>query len=298
MPNLNALSIDPTSTRGKILSKVNPDDFAWALPIMRTGYAGRGLVYLVVAGLSLWSLFQGGQAQGTKEAFQSMSDSAWGTFIIGAIVAGMVAYAIWRLIDCIWDLEAYGTSGKGIIARAGMLVTGLTHLGIGVLAATAMGALSSSSSGSSGKSILTRILEWPGGQWIVGIAGVLTVCAAIYYLFKAYAQTYRDTLAANHFTTHWNWLLRLGVAAQGFIVGFIGVLLVYAALQSDASEVGGLGTLFDWLNSQAFGKILVVALCLGLLAFALFCFVNAFYRVVPKAAGDDVETVSARLRRQ
>jgi hypothetical protein len=51
--------------RAEILTKINPDDFAWALPFMRAGYAGRGLVYLVVGGVSLWSVYRGGQAEGT-----------------------------------------------------------------------------------------------------------------------------------------------------------------------------------------------------------------------------------------
>lgn len=31
-------------------------DVSWPVPVMRSGYAGRGLVYLDVALLSLWSI--------------------------------------------------------------------------------------------------------------------------------------------------------------------------------------------------------------------------------------------------
>ena len=125
------------STRSEILSHNDPDDFAWAVPIMRTGYAGRGLVYLVVAGLSLWSVVSGGQAEGTKSTLQSL-DGATGFAVIFAIATGMFAYAIWRAVDSFWDLEAYGSGAKGVVARFGMLVTGLIHGAIGALAVTVL----------------------------------------------------------------------------------------------------------------------------------------------------------------
>lgn len=39
----------------------------------------------------------------------------------------------------------------------------------------------------------------------------------------------------------------------------------------------------------------MTGVCLGLLGFALFCFVNAAYRIVPKVSGPDVQTLAAKL---
>ncbi|NDW00826.1 DUF1206 domain-containing protein [Salipiger sp. PrR002] len=287
-----SLSIKPDSRRAKRLEDVNPEDFAWAIPIMRAGYSGRGLVYLVVAGVSLWSILHGGQAEGTSEAMQSLQ-GGWGTAVIVLIALGMLAYAVWRLVDCIWDLEAYGRGAKGLIARAGMLVTGGAHLGIGILAATL---LIGRSGGSSGKQMLDSVLQNPAGQIAVGIAGVLTVAAGGFYLMKAVKEKYRNHLKANHFTTHWNGALKAGLAAQGVVIGIIGMLICYAALHANASEAGGLGSAFDWLQGQVYGRVLVGLLCLGLLGFALFCFVNAAYRIIPKAADRGIESLGASLR--
>jgi hypothetical protein len=243
-------------------------------------------------------MWQGGSAQGTQSAMQTLS-GGWGTIVIAFVVAGMFAYAIWRLVDCIWDLEAYGTTPKGIVARAGMLVTGAAHAGIGVLALSAIGLQNSSSgSGSGTTSLLSTIMQMPGGVWIVGIAGALTIAAGGYYLYKAASQDYLETLAANHFTLNWNWALRAGVAAQGVIVAIIGGLIVYAALATDPSQAGGLGSVFDWLRDQPYGFVLVAALCIGLLGFSLFCFVNAAYRIIPKAADGAVTDVASSLKQK
>ena len=288
------LSIDSNSTRAKILEKVNPDDFRWAIPVMRTGYAGRALVYLVVAGFSLWSIAQGGQAEGTKGVMETLKGE--GMFVLVLIAIGMFAYAIWRLVDSIWDLEAYGTTGKGIIARGGMIVTGTVHAGIGVLALTALGATSAGEGGSGG--LLSSIMSQSWGVWLIGLAGVLTICAAVYYVHKGVTEGYRDSLMANHFTTHWNHVLKIGVLAQGAVVGIIGFLILYAAVQANPEQAGGLGAAFEWLRAQSYGSILVAALCVGLLAFAVFCFVNALYRIVPKAADGDIESLRAHSKRQ
>ena len=286
------LAIDSQSTRAKILEKVNPDDFRWAVPIMRAGYAGRALVYTVVAGFSLWSIASGGEAEGTQSVMERLSGDGW--FVVVLIALGMACYAAWRLIDCIWDLEAYGTDGKGLIARAGMLVTGLVHLGIGILALTTLGASSGGSGGTQG--VIGKIMATPGGIWAIGVAGVLTMCAAVYYVHKAVTEGYREDLAANHFTRNWNEVLKVGVLGQGVVVGILGLLLVYAALQTDPGQAGGLGAAFEWLREKSYGTVLVTILCTGLLAFAVFCMVNALYRIVPKAADGETKNLAAALK--
>ena len=57
-----------------------------------------------------------------------------------------------------------------------------------------------------------------------------------------------------------------------------------------------MGQVFSWLSSQPFGQLLVIAICAGLAGFALFCFVNAAYRIIPRAASDDVEKLASKLK--
>ena len=270
----------------------------WALPVMRTGYAGRGLTYVAVAGLSLWLIFRGGEAQGTESAFALLEDSIWGKAVLVGIVGGLIAYAIWRLIDAAFDLERYGTDGEGIVARLGMVTTGLIHGALGIAAAGVLsgggsgaGEGSGSASGGGGSDgvtgIVSTVLGWPGGRWIVLVAGLLTLGAAAYYAKKAWKSEYRRNLFGNEFTRKWNTVLRIGVAAQAVVVGVAGGLLVLAGLQGDPDEAGGLGRVFEWLQTQPFGNALVILLCVGLLGFAVFCFVNAAYRIIPALHDED-----------
>lgn len=274
------------------MTKANEPDLDWTMPVMRAGYAGRGLVYLTLAGFSLWAIWHGGQAEDTGTVLQSLEGSAWGTLVLGLIGIGLIAYAFWRVVDSIWDLEAYGNGGKGMIARAGMIVTGLVHGALGIAALAVLVGRDSGGGGGGGQSTIAewtgKVMELPGGPLLVGLAGLATVGAGLYYAGKAVKASYRKHLRRNEFTENWNVVLQIGVAAQAVIILVIGGFLTFAGWRSDPGQAGGVGEVFDWLGSQPFGQFLVVLLCLGLLAAALFFFVNAAFRVIPKLADDGV----------
>ncbi len=275
-------------------------DHSWAIPVMRAGYAGRGVTYLAVAGLSLWAIWQGGDAEGTSSAMDTLSGSAWGLAVLWIIGLGLIAYAIWRGIDAAEDLEDYGSEAKGLVARAGMIVTGLTHGALGAAAiGTALRGAGSDGGGSGGGGVeaaVGTVLGWPGGRWLLAFAALCTIGAGIYYAIKAWKAKYREKLAANRFTTNWDWALRAGVLAQAVVILVIGGFLGAAAWNGSEEEAGGVGQVFDWLANQPFGNVLVVALCVGLLGFAFFCLVNAAYRIVPRVSGGDVSSLAAGLK--
>ncbi len=273
------------------------DKMNWALPVMRLGYAGRGLTYLAIAGLSLWAIWQGGDAQGTSAALRQIETSPFGMIILLIIGAGLLSYTLWRVIDGVADLEEEGSDVTGIIGRTGMITTGLIHAAIGI---AALALVFGRDSGDGGNSRIVQatetIMSAPFGVWLVGLAGLLTLGSGLYYLHKAWSRSYRQKLTANHFTTHWDGLLRLGVAAQGIVVTIIGVFLIYAFWVNDADQAGGLDQTFDWLSDQVYGQILVTFLCVGLLGFALFLFVNAAYRTVPRLSDPDIKSLADELR--
>ena len=270
---------------------------AWTVPVMRAGYAGRGLTYLVIAGFSLWAIYRGGQAKGPSSALADLETTAGGGVVLALIFLGLLAYAAWRVIAAGLDLDAHGSETKGILARAAMVITGLIHLSLGIAALT----LLVSSGGSEGESRLREwvgmVMGWPGGRWLVGLGGIAIIAAGVKYVAEGWTASFERYLAASDFTSRWRTALRVGVAAHGIAIAVIGFLFLTAAWQSDPSEAGGLAGAFDWLAGKPYGRALVVALCLGLLGFSLFCFVNARWRIVPRVAGDKTETLARAARR-
>lgn len=277
------------------MAKMAGNDMGWAIPLMRLGYGGRGLVYLAVAGISLWSLYRGGQAQDTSSALGWLENSWGGGAALFLILLGMLAYAVWRVVDAVWDLEDYGSEAKGIVARLGMVVTGIIHLGIGVLAFSLLFGSGSEGEGSSIPRYVGTVMAWPGGRWLIGLVALLILGAGAYYLRQGWRNDYRKHLRANHFTARWNSVLKAGVMAQGVVIGVIGLLFLFAAWRANPQEAGGVGEAFSWLSEQAYGRLLVIGVCLGLVGFAIFCFVNAAYRIVPKASDPNIRSLADKL---
>ena len=287
------------------MQDANPEDFTWAPPLMRAGYVGRGVTYLALAGFSLSAIWSGGEAQGMGETLAQLETSTWGMVALVLITLGLLSYFVWRVVCAIWDLEDYGTDAKGLIARIGQFTTGVIHGVLGGAAAAVLftggsgGSGGGSGSGEGGGSSIAKgvgaLMSAPAGIWLVGIAGAVTIGAGIYYVHKAYSGKYRELLRANEFTRNWDWVLKAGLVAQGVVIGIIGAFLGYAALTANPNEAGGTGEALSWVSDQAYGQLLVTALCIGLLAFAVFCFVNARYRFVPKARDGGIETLASAL---
>ena len=92
--------------------------------LARGGYAARGLVYLIIGVLALLA------ARGSAQPF--------GHFLVGLVVVGLVAFAAWRILQALRDVDGHGSKPKGLVIRAGLLVGGITY---GALAFFALGLL-------------------------------------------------------------------------------------------------------------------------------------------------------------
>jgi uncharacterized protein DUF1206 len=274
---------------------VKNSDLAWSVPVMRAGYAGRGLLYLVIAGFSLYAISRGARPQGTASSLSQLETTTWGTIALVLIFLGTFAFAVWNLIDALYDLENCGADGKGIVARAGKIITAVIYASIGSVAFSLVFTGDNRGGSSSISRWTAAVMNWPGGRWIVGIFGLVIIGTGVVLVVNGWKEKYRQHLQANQFTMNWNWLLKAGVIARGIVITIVGLLFVQAALRANPAKAGGSGKAFSWLVEQPYGKALVAVICVGLLAFALFSFVNTAYRIVPKVPGENIETLASRL---
>ena len=70
--------------------------------LARTGYAARGLIYIVIGALA-FRLAQGvgGQPANQKGALRTVAHQPFGHWILLAVAIGLAGYAIWRLTQAI-----------------------------------------------------------------------------------------------------------------------------------------------------------------------------------------------------
>lgn len=272
---------------------------AWVVPVMRAGYAARGVVYVLVGFLALRAAWGGGQAEGAQGALASIHDAGWGTLVLWAVAAGLFCYAAWRLIDAWLDLDRHGTDAKGLVARGGLVVTGLLHaaLGVYVIHLVMVGGTGASGGEGEGQERWTAwLLAQPFGRWIVMAIGVAVIGAGAYYAYKGIAGKYKERLRYTRTVERLEVACKAGLIAQGVVVGLVGIFLLWAGWTADPSEAGGLDQAFETVRQAAFGRVLLALLALGMIGFAIENFIEAAFRVVPAHSGAGVATLASRAR--
>ncbi len=70
----------------------------------------------------------------------------------------------------------------------------------------------------------------------------------------------------------------IGMAARGGIVSLAGYLLLRAALDFDPNRAQGLDGTLKVIAEQAYGKVLLSLVAIGIIAYGLYSFAEARYR--------------------
>lgn len=249
----------------------------------RLGYTAKGIVYAIVGVLALQAaLTAGGKTTDTKGALHTIAAQPFGKFLLILLAVGLVAYSLWRFIEAVADPDNKGTDAKGIISRIGYLSSGFVYISLAVNAARLALGAGGGGSDNSKQDWTGRLLQQPFGQWLVGIVGAFVIGLGFYRLYKAYKAKFRKQLKLSQMSSQeQTWAVRIsriGIAARGIVFIIIGFFLIKAARQYDPSEVRGLDGVLQATAQQAFGKILLALLAIGLIAYAVFLFVEARYR--------------------
>ncbi len=253
----------------------------WVIPMMRAGYSARGLVYLILGGLTMSAAFWGGNTEGTKGALQTLRDAPFGQILLWLVALGFLCYGIWRFIAAYFDLENRGDEEKGVFQRLALVVTGLIHVALGLgMASIALG-VGGSSGGGGASDWTAKVLQMPGGKWIVGIAAIGILGAGIHYVIKGWKKKYKRYIQNNEKTQKLEPLLRWGFVSYGIVLAIVGVFLGFAAINSDPSSAMGLGGALDYIRGLTAGRILLGVIALGIIGFGVENLVEARYRIVP-----------------
>jgi hypothetical protein len=262
----------------------------WMTVWARCGYAAKGLVYLIIGGIAAQvAIGAGGAVTDKKGVLHTIIAQPLGYILLGVVAVGLFGFALWCFIQAVFDTEGKGTTAKGLIARIGYAAVGITY------AALAYGAFQlvvGSGSGGKGSNASTQdgtalLLKQPFGRALVIIVGLLVLGVAGYLFYTAYAAKFQAQLNVATLPAQVKKLViavgRAGYAAMGVVTSIIGIFLIVAALQNNASQAKGLDGALQELAQQRFGQVLLGVVAVGLFAYGVYSLVEARYRRVGKA---------------
>jgi hypothetical protein len=246
-----------------------------------------GLVGVLAVALALGA---GGQATSRQGALEKLAANGFGRVVLVLLAIGFAAYAIWRFVQAIaeredpGDGETKGTAKKWG-KRAGYVGRGLIYAG---LTASTVKILLGSGGGQSqtGKAHKTTalVLSWPAGTWLVGIAGAVIVGVGLWNLYRGVARKFEDRWRTGEMGEQARkWGSRAGLVghvARAVVFSLIGIFLVKAAIDYNPKDAIGLDGALRKLADGSYGPYLLGLTAAGLVAYALFCFVDARYRDV------------------
>ncbi len=250
----------------------------------RFGYVAKGVVYALIGILAVLAAFNlGGQTTDTTGALQAIAARPLGSIILILIAIGLVGYVLWRLTEAIGDPEHHGSDLKGIATRLGAALSGFAYAGVAFNAALLAVGSGGGNNGDSKQDWTAMVMGQPFGRWLVGLVGALIIGIGFWRIYQAYKIKFRKKLNLSELDfEQQTWLVnisRFGIAARGFVFIIIGFFVMRAAHQVDSEEVKGLDGALLSLAQQPYGKLLLGIVAFGLIAYAIYLFVQARYRM-------------------
>jgi hypothetical protein len=155
---------------------------------------------------------------------------------------------------------------------------GLVYLALAVTAGTFAVGGSSSSSGST-TSLTAGLLSTPGGVFLVVAIGIVLIAIAGYLVVKGVTRRFERDLSMPGGTAGRGVRIlgTVGYIARGVAMAGVGVLFLFAAATNDPEKSSGLDGALRTIADLPAGKILLVLVGAGWIAYGVYAFFRARY---------------------
>lgn len=242
----------------------------------RVGLTAKGVSYVLVGALAIGvAVGVGGSTTSRQGALHSLAGNAFGTIVLILLACGFAAYAGWRVLQAV-QTDKWGKR-LGYLGRA-VIYASLTYSAAKIVA----GAGSSSSQSQKTHKATAVVLSWPAGRWLVGAAALVVIGVGFWNLYRGISRKFEDKWIERSDAAQ-TWGGRVGVVghvARFVVFGLIGVFALEAAINYDPKDAVGLDGALQKLSHHAYGSLLLGLTAAGLVAYGVYCFVDARYRDV------------------
>lgn len=251
--------------------------------LARLGYMVRGLVYMVIGILALQvALGVGGALTDPQGAIVRLGSTPVGDVVLLVVLIGLIGYALWDVIQGLFDPFHKGSDLKGIAERVGKLVSAVFY---GILALTTYGLITPGTAAAGGSQTTQQatasILSYSWGPAAIAIAGVIIILAGLLQFGQGLSREFDrqfQPYALNSTERLWiNRLGRFGTAARGVVFVLVGLFLFLAGYQHNPSQAQGISGALAALLHQPYGPWLLGIVALGLIAFGIYSALSGYW---------------------
>ena len=252
--------------------------FEW---LARSGFVARALIYGIIGVLAVkLALGDGGKTTNQQGALETIAHQPFGKALLILVAIGLAGYSLWRLVRA---LLGHGPEDSdSTFERIAAFGSGIVYAGLCAIAVEIL--LGSSSGGGSGNAHKTTagVFGWPGGTWLVGIAGVVLVGIGLYQGYRGLSKDFLKDSKTEQMSVRvrtWiEWIGSFGHLARMVVFGLIGVFLIKAAIDYNPDKAVGLDGALAKIAQASYGPFLLGIVAAGLIAFGVYSLSDARYR--------------------
>jgi hypothetical protein len=253
----------------------------WEELLGRVGLVAKGVSYGLVGVLAAGvAAGLGGKATSRQGALHDLAGTGFGVFVIVLLIIGFLAYAAWRVLQAVTvqERDEKKVWGKRIayLGRAAIYCSLAFSAG-----RIAVGSGGGQSQNQKAHKTTAVVLSWPGGTWLVGIAGAVLIGVGVWNLYRGLSRKFEDKWRGGMSSFAKKWGGRAGVighVARFIVFTLIGVFAIKAASDYNPKDAVGLDGALQKLAHQSYGSYLLGLTAVGLIAYGVYCFFDARYR--------------------
>ncbi len=253
-----------------------------ARALARAGLTARGVLYILIGWIAiLVALGQSSQQADQQGALQLLAHQPYGLVSLWLLAIGFAGYALWRLSEA-----AFGVTGEGngAGARLKSLVRAVIYAFFAYLTFKITTGAGGGSQTKKQQDLTATVMHHPGGQWLVGIVGLIIVIAGLVLVFEGVRRKFLKYLQLSQLSPRMRRMVErlgmIGTAARGAVFALAGVLVIEAAITYQPAKAGGIDKALLTLRSQPFGEFLLILAALGLIIFGVYGLCEARWRRV------------------
>ncbi|HEX5859264.1 MAG TPA: DUF1206 domain-containing protein [Microbacterium sp.] len=275
--------MDPQAPKRAAREAQSHRSFRWTA---RAGYAASGVVHILIGSIALVVAFGGDGETDQAGALTVIAAAPLGFVVLWVLAATLCALGIWHILEGIRvqrpSDDAVG-GGKKWGARIGEWGQAAVFIALGLIsAAVAVGARVDAETAAERAS--AGLLRVPGGSIVLGLVGLGVAITGITFVVMGVTRSFRKKveIPEHGLGRSVAGLGVIGFVAKGVSLLILGVLLIIAAVTTDADVAGALDGALRALLALAYGPLLVGAVGVGFIAYGLFSIFRApFARLDP-----------------
>ncbi|MEV6008077.1 DUF1206 domain-containing protein [Streptomyces sp. NPDC051976] len=253
----------------------------------RAGFVARGVIYVLVGVLAVRLAFTHGSRQTADRggAIAEIAHHPFGSVLLWLLGVALAGMALWRLSEAAFGQAGPdgAKAGKRAAAAGRCVFYGFVSYSVLAYAIGEKGSGGGSSDKTS-RDVTAKALAWPGGQWIVGAAGVAVVCCGLWIAARACMRKFHKHLRMGEMSRRQrravDFVGVFGGASRGIVFATAGGFAVAAAKRHTPGRATGMDTTLRSFAGTPAGPWLLVLIALGLVAFGVFSWASARWRVV------------------